>query len=222
MTKIRGPTTLWGRVALIIFVLSLVFSIIALLLTIYALQTFPIAIEWVPPTREVFRQFGFLFGGLLQTALIFVSTLALPLCFLVILKLFSKDLSGDSIIGNVFASLLKAIIDGWAIASVLSSFFDMYNDILIILLIQKEDIFGILKLDWFRGFILWIWEPAFLIGLFLSLSIRLCWYWRIKTQYSKQMVQAARQPKLCVNSVKLHSANKNKAEFKKVLRKLNQ
>ena len=184
--RIRLPTTAWGKLILVAYVLSIVFSLVAVWLTVYAMENWTFIYELDQSTRVLFTYFGLYGGAFLLGLQILISTLALPLVAVIVLLCLSRDLDPSSFIQNTIVCLCSAFIDGWALAHLAASFLDMFNDILILNIVINDNLSEVLNLVWFQNVALSIGWPAFLVSLALSFTFRFRRYLRSRNDEVNQ------------------------------------
>ena len=120
--------TPWEKFIAVIYVLSFVFSLIALILTIFALNHWPITYETVEWTREILSKFGYFGGAILIGLAKFIWTFIPPIAFVII----SRYLEYERIAKRLFHFLIYAFVEAYGLFTLSFSFLDMSADALVI------------------------------------------------------------------------------------------
>ena len=180
MTKFIRPKTTWGKLILIVYAISVSFSIAALVTTVYELKMWSSVGETTPSAMDLFQNYGLYGGAFLQLLLILLTTAGIPLILLGIWKLVSENKDIKSLFRGVFSFFIMALIDGYAVASISRNFLDMYNDFLVLHFLANNYLL-VPNLAWLHTLIVSIYTPVFLFTLLLSLTLRSVFFRRSRT-----------------------------------------
>jgi len=175
---LRGPRTKWGIALVAIYSLAVVFSLLALFLTVLALSNLPSTGEEVPSTRGLFLNFGLFWGALIQVAVISITILVPPLLLLYLLRLLPKYSAGNPRLLSAVTIGGWSFIDAFALSSLISSFLNFYHDNTILTFVVDQDIAGALQLNGEYEFIKNVGLQILFVAFFAFLAVRLTLYSR--------------------------------------------
>lgn len=160
--------TWWQKFIASIYVLSYVFSLVALVLTVIALSRWPGRIyEQFDLTRSVFSTFG-LFWGAVLLGLEDIGTIFLPPIIIVKLLQHFKEAKGK--IAVVFRFLGLAGIEAIGLCGLAFFFLDMYSDIVVMHLVLSG---GIGQAPFETTFIINVRNAVLIITLIFSFFFRI-------------------------------------------------
>lgn len=170
-------TTWWERFIAILYILSFVFSLIALALTVMALSKWHFAYETVEWTRWIFSKFGLFWGAILIALRSFVAAFAPPILSIVILR----KIGDEEFIGSLIRFLIWAFIEAYGFYVFTITLLDMSNNIFVVNSILHGKL---MEAPLSETLIASITNPLLLIVFILSLCIRILRFYTIKRNTS--------------------------------------
>lgn len=116
----------WAKFVMTVHVFGLFFSLVALILTVYAVERLG-AYEAIESTRMIFSTYGFFGGGVMIGLTHIISKILFPL-----ILLFSISKFEDGLLVDLANFLVWPFIGAYGIFSFVSGFLDMFTDVFVL------------------------------------------------------------------------------------------
>ena len=167
--------TRWPKFVMAVHVFGLIFSLVALILTVYAVDRMG-AHETIESTRIIFSTYGIYGGGVIIGLIHFITKIFFP-----IILLFAMSKFEDGNPGVLVNILVWSFIGAYGVFNFISGFLDMFTDVFVL----SSFIQGFYKSPLFTGST--IISMGFQLSLLvfgLSLLFRTFYY--LNSQFSKR------------------------------------
>ena len=161
--SLKKVRTKRGLFFLCLYVLAFIFSVVALILTVFVLTNFG-GYEEVESTRKLFTDFGYPLGSLIVTLNNFFALLILPFLGILIISCLEEKM-----FYNIISMIGFSIIEAYALGQFTTRFLDMFNNIRSLnFILNRQYWFDSLKPE----LLISLFTQIFLAAFFVILSIR--------------------------------------------------
>jgi len=161
--------TRWRKFIAAIYVLSFIFSLVAITLTVIGMSRWWFVREAYEPSRWIFSTFGLFWGAVLIGLWNAAATFIPPILIVILLR----HTENDEFTAKLAHFLCWSFIEAYGVYSFSSSFLDMYNNSFILnLILYEELVYPPLT----AAMIMSVANPLFFIVLVLSFSGRTARY----------------------------------------------
>lgn len=169
--SLRDLKKLWGRFIAVIYILSFIFSLVAIILTVIGMSRWWFVREAYEPSAWIFSTFGLFWGAVLICLWSVGANFGFPILVVLILRYVKNG--GFAV--DMVHILGWGVIEAYCVWIFAGSFLDMYNNLFLLHLI----LYGrIVNPPLTPASLVSLTEPLFPIVLVLSFSLRTIRYLR--------------------------------------------
>jgi hypothetical protein len=169
--SLRDLKKLWGRFIAVIYILSFIFSLVAIILTVIGMSRWWFVRESVEEARSIFSTFGSFWGAVLIGLWSAGGKFGPPILIVILLRYVEN---GEFAV-NLTRFVGWAFIEAYGVYNFSMSFLDMYNNLFVLNLILYEKL---VYPPLTETIIISVANPLFLTVFVLSFSLRTVRYLR--------------------------------------------